>query len=135
MNWAYSCASLTSPVIAEKPRYGFGGSDMPLMVKQSDQSSPVIASVSALNIAFQEFILQPLYWTLTYWVSSRRHLSSMSVALKRENNAHIQNRVLHIDHFQLGGHIRPSNVSLTTAQSAFFSPSSREVGLTEQAPI
>jgi hypothetical protein len=37
----YSCASLTSPVIAVRPMYGFGGRETSFSVKQSLHSSPV----------------------------------------------------------------------------------------------
>jgi len=39
---AYSCASLTSPVMAEKPMNGFAGREISFKVKQSLHSSPVI---------------------------------------------------------------------------------------------
>jgi hypothetical protein len=36
----YSCASLTSPVMAERPMYGFTGREISFSVKQSLHSSP-----------------------------------------------------------------------------------------------
>jgi len=39
---AYSCVSLTSPVMAEKPMNGFAGREISFKVKQSLHSSPVI---------------------------------------------------------------------------------------------
>ena len=37
----YSCASLTSPVMADMPIYGFKGTEMSFSVKQLLHSSPV----------------------------------------------------------------------------------------------
>jgi hypothetical protein len=36
----YSCASLTSPVMAERPMYGFNGREISFNVKQSLHSPP-----------------------------------------------------------------------------------------------
>jgi hypothetical protein len=45
----HSCASKTSPVIAEKPRKGASGSESPFTWKQSDQSSPAKRLVHILT--------------------------------------------------------------------------------------
>ena len=62
----YSCASLTSPVMADRPIYGFNGTEMPFSVKQLLHSSPVdINQDQARNQKFMKHA-QPFHWSFTW---------------------------------------------------------------------
>lgn len=97
-NGTYSCASLTSPVIAEKPRYGFAGIETPLTVKQSSHWSPVTKRAhqhtrTLLILRIENMLMQ-------------RGLTSLIL------NLHIQNRILRIGDFELRGDVRPTILCL-----------------------
>ena len=65
-NVTYSCASLTSPVMADRPINGFKGTEMPFSVKQLLHSSPVDIKHQnqALDQKFMKYA-QPFHWSFT----------------------------------------------------------------------
>lgn len=104
----YSWASLTSPVIAVKPRNGACGRTTFLRCIQSDQSSPKKYKVN-IGIRFLEEVRTGfvLYFDLEIQITNKKMGSQGET-----NWTNIEEVAFHVCNFEFGCHVGPTEICL-----------------------